>query len=60
MEINRLNVIAYEANGNVYLNIANKCTAECVFCTKRYFAKRYFEYANGSVKRNTSQFLNIQ
>ena len=57
MEINRLNVIAYEANGNVYLNIANKCTAECVFCTKRYFAKRYFEYTNGGIKRNIFRFL---
>lgn len=26
----------YEAHGNLYLNITNRCTAECVFCIKRY------------------------
>lgn len=57
MRQNRSDIIVYEANGNVYLNIANKCTAECVFCTKRYFAKRYFEYTNENIKRNTSQYL---
>ncbi len=28
--------IVYEAHGNLYLNITNRCTAECVFCIKRY------------------------
>lgn len=28
--------ITYEAHGNLYLNITNRCTAECVFCIKRY------------------------
>jgi TatD family-associated radical SAM protein len=28
--------IVYEAHGNLYLNITNRCTAECVFCLKRY------------------------
>lgn len=28
--------ILYEAHGNLYLNITNKCTAECIFCIKRY------------------------
>jgi len=28
--------IIYEAHGNLYLNITNRCTAECVFCIKRY------------------------
>jgi cyclic pyranopterin phosphate synthase len=28
--------ILYEAHGNLYLNITNRCTAECVFCIKRY------------------------
>jgi len=28
--------ILYEAHGNLYLNITNKCTAECVFCIKRH------------------------
>lgn len=28
--------ILYEAHNKLYLNITNKCTAECVFCIKRY------------------------
>jgi cyclic pyranopterin phosphate synthase len=28
--------IIYEAHGNLYLNITNRCTADCVFCIKRY------------------------
>ncbi len=28
--------IIYEAHGNLYLNITNRCTAECIFCIKRY------------------------
>lgn len=28
--------ILYEAHGNLYLNITNRCTAECVFCIKRH------------------------
>ncbi|MCX9025253.1 MAG: TatD family nuclease-associated radical SAM protein [Candidatus Methanoperedens sp.] len=28
--------ILYEAHDNLYLNITNRCTAECVFCIKRY------------------------
>jgi len=32
----RINTILYEAHGNLYLNITNRCTAECVFCIKRY------------------------
>ena len=28
--------IIYEAHGNLYLNITNRCTSECVFCIKRY------------------------
>jgi len=28
--------ILYEAHGNLYLNITNRCTADCVFCIKRY------------------------
>ena len=56
MKLSRSGIIAYEANDNIYLNIANKCTAECVFCTKRYFAKRYFDYINDNVKGNNSQY----
>jgi GTP 3',8-cyclase len=28
--------IIYEAHGNLYLNITNRCTADCIFCLKRY------------------------
>ncbi len=28
--------VIYEAHGNLYLNITNRCTAECVFCIKKY------------------------
>lgn len=34
--MNRKETIVYEAHGNLYLNITNRCTAECVFCLKRY------------------------
>lgn len=28
-------ILAYELYGNLYLNITNRCTAECIFCKKR-------------------------
>lgn len=34
--MNRKDTILYEAHDNLYLNITNRCTAECVFCIKRY------------------------
>ncbi|MDP2845800.1 MAG: TatD family nuclease-associated radical SAM protein [Candidatus Methanoperedens sp.] len=34
--MNRKETIIYEAHGNLYLNITNRCTADCVFCIKRY------------------------
>ncbi len=34
--MNRKDTIIYNAHGNLYLNITNRCTAECVFCIKRY------------------------
>lgn len=34
--MNRKDTIIYEAHGNLYLNITNRCTADCVFCIKRY------------------------
>jgi cyclic pyranopterin phosphate synthase len=57
MDTNRLNIIAYESNENVYINISNKCTAKCVFCTKRYFAKRYLESLNKNIKINITQYI---
>jgi cyclic pyranopterin phosphate synthase len=32
----RKDTILYEAHGNLYFNITNRCTAECLFCIKRY------------------------
>lgn len=34
--MNKKDTILYEAHGNLYLNITNRCTAECIFCLKRY------------------------
>ncbi len=34
--MNKKDTIIYEAHGNLYLNITNRCTADCVFCIKRY------------------------
>ncbi|HEY9246103.1 MAG TPA: TatD family nuclease-associated radical SAM protein [Candidatus Methanoperedens sp.] len=34
--MNQKDTILYNAHGNLYLNITNRCTAECVFCIKRY------------------------
>ncbi len=34
--MNTKDTIIYEAHGNLYLNITNRCTARCVFCIKRY------------------------
>lgn len=34
--MNAKDTIVYEAHGNLYLNITNRCTSECVFCVKRY------------------------
>lgn len=28
--------VVYEVHDNLYLNITNRCTADCVFCIKRY------------------------
>ncbi len=35
-KMDRKDTIIYEVHGNLYLNITNRCTAECVFCIKRY------------------------
>jgi TatD family-associated radical SAM protein len=34
--MNANDTIIYEAHGNLYLNITNRCTADCIFCIKRY------------------------
>jgi TatD family-associated radical SAM protein len=34
--MDKKDTIIYEAHGNLYLNITNRCTSECVFCIKRY------------------------
>ena len=30
------NTIVYPAHGNLYLNITNRCTCNCIFCIKNY------------------------
>ena len=34
--MSKKDTILYEAHGNLYLNITNRCTADCIFCLKRY------------------------
>ena len=34
--MNANDTIIYEAHGNLYLNITNRCTANCIFCVKHY------------------------
>ncbi|GFO97316.1 radical SAM domain protein [groundwater metagenome] len=34
--MDKKDTVMYEAHGNLYFNITNRCTAECVFCIKRY------------------------
>lgn len=34
--MNKKETIIYEVHGNLYLNITNRCTSDCVFCIKRY------------------------
>lgn len=36
LKMNTKDTIIYEAHGNLYLNITNRCMAECIFCIKRY------------------------
>ena len=35
MKVKKQGIIVYELCNNIYLNITNRCTAECVFCRKR-------------------------
>ncbi len=35
-KMNKTDTIIYKAHGNLYLNITNRCTADCIFCLKRY------------------------
>ncbi len=36
MENNKNDTICYEAHGNLYLNITNKCSADCTFCIRNF------------------------
>jgi cyclic pyranopterin phosphate synthase len=36
MDRRSLGTIAYPAHGNLYLNITNRCTCNCIFCIKNY------------------------
>lgn len=33
--------IAYRARGNIYLNITNRCSSDCVFCIKKFTDRMY-------------------
>ena len=57
MAINNKGIIVYESNNNIYINIAKECTAECIFCTKRYFSKRSRNSKNvTNIKENSPEF----
>ncbi|WP_048171846.1 TatD family nuclease-associated radical SAM protein [Methanosarcina siciliae] len=32
----RMNIIYYEAHNNLYLNLTNRCSADCVFCIRNF------------------------
>jgi len=53
----RKNTILYEAHENLYLNITNRCTAECVFCIKRYSDGVYGYNLRLSKEPSLSQIL---
>lgn len=36
MEDSKKNTICYEAHGNLYLNITNRCSAHCSFCVRNF------------------------
>ncbi|MBP2029694.1 TatD family-associated radical SAM protein [Methanohalophilus levihalophilus] len=36
MEDTHNNTICYEAHGNLYLNITNRCSADCTFCVRNF------------------------
>ena len=31
-----MDTLCYEAHGNLYLNVTNRCTADCVFCIRNF------------------------
>lgn len=53
----RKDTILYEAHDNLYLNITNRCTAECVFCIKRYSDGVYGYNLRLSKEPSLSQIL---
>ena len=54
---NKQGIIAYELYNNVYLNITNRCTAECVFCRKRDLdiLKSYNLHSSESIASATAE-----
>ena len=57
--MNKQGIIAYELYDNVYLNITNRCTAECVFCRKRdsNILKSYNLHCSESIASVTAEPL---
>lgn len=56
--MNRKDTIVYEAHGNLYLNITNRCTADCIFCLKRYSDGVYGYNLRLSREPRLSEILN--
>jgi cyclic pyranopterin phosphate synthase len=57
-KMDRKDTIIYEAHGNLYLNITNRCTAECVFCIKRYSDGVYGYNLRLSKEPSLSEIIN--
>ncbi len=55
--MNKKETIIYEAHDNLYLNITNRCTAECIFCIKRYSDGVYGYNLRLSKEPSLSQIL---
>ncbi|WP_048124906.1 TatD family nuclease-associated radical SAM protein [Methanosarcina lacustris] len=52
----RMNIIYYEAHNNLYLNLTNRCSADCVFCI-RNFADGVYGYDLRLSKEPSSEEL---
>lgn len=54
--LTRMNTIYYEAHNNLYLNLTNRCSADCVFCI-RNFADGVYGYDLRLSKEPTTEEL---
>ena len=51
-----MDIIYYEAYGNLYLNLTNRCTANCIFCV-RNFSKGVYGYDLTLSKEPSTEWL---